>query len=134
MQRDVYFGSVKLHGAEHPETLREANNYANSLRNQQRFKEAKSLMRKTIPVARRVLKVDNELMLMMRANYAKALYSDANATLDDLREAKTTFEETRRTAQRLLGGAHPIVAAIDIELEVARAALRTRETPSPGVA
>ena len=121
MQRDVYFGSVKLHGAEHPETLRESNNYANSLRNQQRFKEAKSLMRKTIPVARRVLKVDNELMLMMRANYAKALYSDANATLDDLREAIKVLEDVERTARRVLGRSHPLTVDIEDDLQNARA-------------
>ena len=32
---------------------------------------------------------------------------DDGATLDDLREAVTTLEETERTARRVLGGAHP---------------------------
>ena len=130
MQRDVYFGSVKLHGAEHPETLRESNNYANSLRNQQRFKEAESLMRKTIPVARRVLKDGDDLTLMMRSNYAKALYSEPSAALDDLREAVTTLEETERIARRVLGGAHPLTTQIEDELREARAALHAREPPS----
>ena len=62
----------------------------------------------------------------------KALITMADgATLDDLREAVTTLEETKRTAQRLLGGAHPIVAAIERALGGARAALRARETPLP---
>ena len=56
---------------------------------------------------------------------------DSAATLDDLREAVSTLEETERTAQRLLGGAHPIAAAIERRLGVARAALHARETPSP---
>ena len=87
-------------------------------------------MREKIPVARRVLKVDDELMLMMRANYAKALYSEPSATLDDLREAVTTFDETERIARRVLGGAHPLTKGIENELRAARAALRARETPS----
>ena len=131
MQRDVYFGSVKLHGAEHPETLREANNYANSLRNQQRFKEAESLMRKTIPVARRVLKDGDDLTLMMRSNYAKALYSEPSATLDELREAVTMLEDAERIARRVLGGAHPTKEGIEAALRDARAALRACETPPP---
>ena len=78
-------------------------------------------MRKTIPVARRVLKVDNELMLMMRANYAKALYSDANATLDDLREAIKVLEDVERTARRVLGRSHPLTVDIEDDLQNARA-------------
>ena len=51
---------------------------------------------------------------------------DPAATLDDLHEAVTTLEETERTAQRLLGGAHPIVSAIEDALRNARGALRIR--------
>ena len=49
-------------------------------------------------------------------------------TPDDLREAVTTLEDTERTARRVLGGAHPDVAGIAMSLQVARAALRARET------
>ena len=55
MHRDVYSGHLRLHGEEHYDTLREANNLANSFAQLQRFEEAKSLLRKTIPVAWRVL-------------------------------------------------------------------------------
>ena len=58
---------------------------------------------------------------------------DDGATLDDLREAVTTLAETERTARRVLGGAHPITAWIEDELQNARATLRARETP-PGSA
>ena len=61
--------------------------------------------------------------------YARALYHDDSATLDDLREAVTTLEETERTARRVLGRAHPIVVAMEQSLRNARAALRARETP-----
>ena len=87
-------------------------------------------MRKTIPVARRVLGESNGLTLGMRWIYATALYLDDDATLNDLREAVTTLEETERTARRVFGGEHPNVAGIGISLREARAALRARETPS----
>ena len=65
-------------------------------------------------------------------SYAKALYHDDSATLDDLREAVTTLEDIERTARRVLGGAHPFTGNIGGSLRNARAVLRARETPSPG--
>ena len=56
--------------------------------------------------------------------YAMALFDDPGATLDDLREAATTLEDTDRIARRVFGGAHPFVAGIERELRDARAALR----------
>ena len=85
-----------------------------------------------IPVALRVLREGYDLPLRMRATYAMALYDDPGATLDELREAMTTLEETERTARRVLGGAHPVTVDIERDLRNARAALRARETPSPG--
>ena len=58
--------------------------------------------------------------------------NDTGATLDDLREAVTTLDETERTARRVLGGAHPVTVDIAKSLREARAALRARETPPPG--
>ena len=52
---------------------------------------------------------------------------DANATLDDLREAVTTLEETEPIARRVLGGAHPVTRGIENDLREARAALGARE-------
>jgi len=63
----------------------------------------------------------------MRKIYAKALYRDADATLDDLREAVQTLEDTGRTARRVLGGAHPVTAWIQDDLRHTRAALRGRD-------
>ena len=51
---------------------------------------------------------------------------DDGATLDDLREAVTTLEDTERTARRVLGGAHPVTVQIEGDLRKARAALRAR--------
>ena len=132
LRQEVYSGHLKLNGEEYYETLREANNYASSLIDLQRFKEARSLMRKTIPMTRRVLEKHDDLVLRMRWNYAKALYNDPGATLDDLREAVTTFEEIERTARRVFGGEHPLTMRIEEALRVARAGLRAHETqPSP---
>ena len=66
---------------------------------------------------------------MMRANYARSLYLDGAATLDDLREAVATLEEIEPTARRVLGGARPLVQSIERHLRNARAALAARETP-----
>ena len=61
----------------------------------------------------------------MRWNYAR--------TLDDLREAVNTLEDTGRIARRVLGGAHPLTEGIEEELRGSRAILRARETPSEAV-
>ena len=60
------------------------------------------------------------------------LYEDPDATLDDLREAVATLEDTERTARRVLGAAHPVTVGIEGPLGIARAALGARETPPPG--
>jgi tetratricopeptide (TPR) repeat protein len=129
MERDVYSGRLKLHGEEHPQILLEASNYGESLVNLERFEEARALLRKVMPVARRVLEENTELMLVMRRNYAEALYKDPAATLDDLREAVTTLEDTERTARRVLGGAHPTTKGVERDLQKARTALREAQAP-----
>jgi len=134
MRRDVYSGTLKLFGKEHEKTLREANNYADLLKELNRFEEAKVLLRKTIPVARRVLRESHDLTLILRWLYAETLYGDDGATLGDLHEAVTILEETVRTARRVLGGAHPHVLGIEKDLRDSRAALRARETPPSGSA
>jgi len=56
-------------------------------------------------------------------------YDDPAATLDDLREAVTTLEDTARIAKRVLGSSHPLAGGIEDDLRAARAALRVSETP-----
>jgi len=126
-RRDVYSGRSKLNGEEHAKTLLAANNYASSLRGLSRFKEAKTLLRRTLPAAQRVLNGGNEIPLRMRLNYARALYKDDGATLDDLREAVTTLEDAGRIARRVLGGAHPLTVEIERMLQFVRAELRARD-------
>ena len=54
--------------------------------------------------------------------------SGDDATIDDLREALTTLEDAGRTARRVLGGAHPITAGIERDLQMARAGLSARDS------
>ena len=56
LERDVYFGFLKLLGEEHRDTFSAANNYADSLFRLQRFEEAKALLRKAVPMVRRLRK------------------------------------------------------------------------------
>ena len=127
-QGDVYSATLKLNGEESEYALLAANNYASSLIDLQRNAEAKSLMRKTIPVARRVLGEGHRLTLKMRWNYAEALIEAEGATIDDIRETVTTLEDAERIARRVLGGEHPTTTGIEKALRHARVALRARET------
>ena len=129
IRQDVYSGYLKLFGKEHEETLREANNYAATLKDLRRFEEAKALLRRTIPVARRALGASHITTLRVRWIYAQTLYKDVAVTLDDLREAVSTLEEIERIVRRVFGGAHPLTRGIDGDLRDAQAALRDRETP-----
>ena len=93
----------------------------------ERYKEAKSLLRKTLPVTRRVLAEGDETTLRMRWYYAMTLINDPNATLDDVCEAVATLEDTDRIARRVFGGTHPLTKNIEGTLRESRAALRARE-------
>ncbi|CAH0365655.1 unnamed protein product, partial [Pelagomonas calceolata] len=95
--------------------------YSASLVTLERFKEARSMLRKMITVARRALGEDDITTLRMRMNYGQALYKDDDATIDDLREAVTTLEETERIARRVFGGAHPLTWTIEDDLRDTRA-------------
>jgi tetratricopeptide (TPR) repeat protein len=132
LRRAVYSGTLRLHGEQHEETTIDAYNYANDLFDANRFAEAKALLRKTLPVARRVLGEDHDNTLRLRCIYAQTLRLDEGATLGDLREAVATLEETERIARRVLGGAHPVTERIEANLRDARVVLRSSEAPPPG--
>ena len=82
-------------------------------------------------MARRVLGENHDLTLTKTKIYARALYYDEGATLDDLREAVTTLEDAKPIARRVLGSAHPTTGGIEDDLRNAQAKLRTHETPRP---
>ena len=83
-----------------------------------------------MPVMRRVLGESHDLTLRMRWIYAKTIYKDAGATLDDLRKAVTTLQNAERPARRVFGGSHPLTVDIAVSLIEARAVLHARETSS----
>ena len=130
INRDVFLGFQKLYGEENEQTLSSALNYATSLTEVRGSEEAKSLLRKTVPVARRVLGEGCETTLRMRWYYAWVLYENDGATLSELREAVTTLEEIEPTARRVLGGAHPFTVQIEPALQFARMVLDDRQAPS----
>ena len=82
-------------------TLRAANNYAvvpcwsKALRRSQDFDA------QNVPVARRVLGENHELTLQDEVDLREGVYEDPDATLDDIREAAATLEDTARTARRV---------------------------------
>ena len=120
LRRDVYSGNLKLLGAEHFDTLREAHNYATSLFGLERFEEGKALLRRTIPVARRVLGEVHDLTLTMRWLHANILYMNDSATVDDHREAVETLESVAISYKRILGASHPETQKVQNALATAR--------------
>jgi hypothetical protein len=140
LQRAVYLECLKSRGEGHRETVLEASEYANYLIALKRYKEVKELLRRTLPAAEHVLGKDHErgcredvynggfgILLKMHWLYAEALYKDAGATLDDLREAVATLEILERDARIVLGdNARRFVEDIESSLRDARAALRRR--------
>ena len=112
--------------------IRAANNCASMLKNLGRFEEAKPMLRKTIPVARRVLGESHEVTLKLLWIHAGLLYKDDSATLADLRELLNTLEDAARGARRVYGASHPFAKGFLYHIEHSRAALAARETPPPG--
>ena len=127
IEDEVYSEHVRFFGEENRNTLVAASNYASSLIRLQRFEEAKPLLRRTMPMTRRVFGENHEFTLKIRWCLAVALYKDPGATLGDLRKAVATFEEIEPIARRVLGSAHPDATAIEFHLENSRTTLSDRE-------
>ena len=110
---------LRLNGEEHGATLAAACNYASTLHDLQHFEEAKSVICKMMPVARRALGDSHLYTIQMRTQYARTSFYPG-ATLDDLHEAVATLEETARISRRVLGGAHPTTGWVESTLGTAR--------------
>jgi len=130
LDRDAYFGYVKIHGEEEKDSLVAAFNYTVALHNLKQFEEAKLLLRKTMPVARRALGNSNEITLSMKYYHARALCEDPAATLDDLREAVEILESVAAVWKRVFGNAHPDTPRIQGLLAAARKALAANAAAS----
>ena len=103
-----------------------ASNYASSLNHLKRYTEAKKLLRKALPAARRALGENHQLTLRIRSLYAIFLYEDPDATLDDHREAVATLEFVAPTWRRVFGPSHPETPLVHGALEEAHKALAAR--------
>ena len=132
MRQDIYSRRLVVQGEENIDTLYAANNYAATLFDIERVEEAKSLLKKTMRVARRILGESHIGTLKMQWLYARTLYEGHGPcydipTFDDLHEAVTTLEKAARISQRVLGGAHPLTAAIKEDLGVSQDAVQLKK-------
>ncbi|CAH0374186.1 unnamed protein product [Pelagomonas calceolata] len=106
LQRDVYSGWLKLYGEEHERALRAAYNYALSFLRLKRFEEVKALLRRKLPVARRVLGSEHEVTLSIREDLCRATL-DGESSAEEKREALRMLEEIAGVMRRVMGPAHP---------------------------
>ena len=114
-KRDVYSGWLKLNGEEHESTLQAADNYALSLLDLERFKEAKKVLRKVIPVATRVLGIEHDLTLCIREDLCRASL-DGDSSVKEKRKALRTLEDTVGIMRRVLGPQHPTTQRVQESL------------------
>ena len=98
--------NATAYGAQHRQTLISANNYAMTLLDLRRFAEAKKLLRKVAPVARRALGAEHALTLSLREDLSRATL-DGKSSADEKREALQMLEDTVAVMRRVLGPAHP---------------------------
>ena len=92
-----------------------------------RFQEARLLLQKMMPVARRVYGERDHHFLNLTLSYAMAFYHDHGSTISDLHVAVETLEDLELTARRVLCSSHPLVERIGEGLRESRAVLRARE-------
>ena len=116
MSRDVYSETLRLYDEESIDNLREANNYAMHLIEARRFKEAKRILRKGIPVARRVLGPEHDLTMSMREDLCRATL-DGDSAANEKREALRALEDTVGLMRRVLGAQHPETQRAQVTLE-----------------
>ena len=76
--------------------------------------ECMSLMRETMPIAKRVFGPDHEMPLRFVWTYGDCIvYNKPNLSHDDLLEAIVTLEEGFRRSRRVLGPQHPITLSLE---------------------
>ena len=72
-----------------------------------RFKEAKRVLRKVVPVARRVLGNHHELTLSICEDLCRATLLDGGSSANEKRDALKMLEDTLGVMRRVLGPQHP---------------------------
>ena len=126
LKSDVYSGTVKLKGKQHKDSIRECGNYVINLLELERLEEAKRLLRKVIPVARRVLGNEHDLTLSLCEDLSRATLLDGESSAEKKREALRTLEDTLGIMRRVLGPQHPDTQRAQADLEFFQ-----REFPGP---
>ena len=70
------------------------------------IREAKKILLELLPRAQRALGAEDRVTLGIRREYARALYVDEKASLDELRESEEILDDLCRTSRRVLGPIH----------------------------
>ena len=97
---------MRLHGEEHEDTLMDAGNFVINLLDLKRFEEAKRLLRKVMPVARRVFGTEHERTLSLQEDFARAMLL-GDSSPEEKRNALLVLEDTLGVMRRVLGKSHP---------------------------
>ena len=88
--------------------------------------EAKSLVRKALPAARRTLGRDHEWTLKLESALSEAFYRDDSASTSELRHSVSMCEDGYERARRVYGDAHPLTEELADALDEAREELARR--------
>ena len=91
----------------------------------ERFKEAKRVLRHTIPVARRALGAEHDITLSLREDLCRATL-DGESSAEEKREALRMLEDVAGIMRRVLGAAHPDTLYTQRQLERYRTCCRYR--------
>ena len=92
---------------EDPLILQDVANLGTSLVHTRQLTEARSLMRKYLPIARRVLGLDHEITFGLIENLAGAIFENALAPREDLVEVDEILTKQLKRLRQVLGAAHP---------------------------
>ena len=82
-------------------------NLSVSLTDLKRYEEARSIQRKVIPAALRILGPENDTTLLLLRTNVRSVYSDPKATLADLRQAERSMRDVLQKTRRIYGVSHP---------------------------
>ena len=88
--------------------------------------EAKELLRKVIPLSRRVQGEDHFYTLKMQWTYGDVLSTAPDATREDCLEAEKLLEKVFGRYRRMLGENHPYTKTCESQLASARRMARIR--------
>ena len=109
----------RIEGEDSIRTLRAASSYATTLIDLRRFKEAKRVLLKVLPVAQRALGTEHDLTLSLREDLCRAtLYGESST--NEKRKALQMLEDTVAVMRRVLGTAHPDTQRTQHNLEIYR--------------